>query len=202
MLLDYIALDLETTGFSPESSDIIEIGAWKVCNGVVKDKFCTYIRPYVYIPLNIQQLTGISMETVKDAPVLEEVLFDFFDWCEDLPFVAHNLKFDYSFLVAKGNNLGLDFTLQKQRKGLDTLKLSRNNLNLSSNKLEDLVNFFDIDIDTENLHSAKVDSYMLKLIMDRFNDLISNKSQLIPDFIDKDTTQYGSVTNKAVLSFE
>ena len=62
MLNNYIALDLETTGFSPKNSDIIEIGAWKIKDGVVKEQFCTYVRPYVYIPRNIQQLTGITMD--------------------------------------------------------------------------------------------------------------------------------------------
>ena len=202
MLKNYIALDLETTGFSPSSSDIIEIGAWKIKDGVVKEKFCTYVRPYVYIPRSVEQLTGITMDTVKDAPTIEEILFEFHSWCEDYAFVGHNISFDYSFLVEKGKNVGLDFTLEKMRKYVDTLKLSRSNLNLSSNKLEDLVNYFNISLENNKLHSASVDSYMVKLIIDRFNEILGNSSQLEPVLFDEIDKNYGKVTNMNTLSFE
>ena len=201
MLNRYIALDLETTGFSATSSDIIEIGAWKIEDGVAKEKFCTYVRPYSYIPRNIQQLTGITPEMVKDSPVLEEILFEFFDWCSDYPFVGHNIQFDYSFLVTKGKNIGLDFTLSKSRMGIDTLKLSKKYLNLQSNKLKDVLDYFNIEYDEDSLHSAKVDSYMCKLLIDRFNTIVKG-ADLIPSPLDEDGRKYGTVTNEETLSFE
>lgn len=59
---DFIAVDLETTGFSTDTCDIIEIGAWKVKDGVVVDKFNTLVRPILYIPRTVQNITGITME--------------------------------------------------------------------------------------------------------------------------------------------
>ena len=202
MLNDYIALDLETTGFSPTANEIIEIGAWKVKDGVVKDKFCTYVRPYGYIPRNIQQLTGINMKTVKDAPVIDEIIYDFFEWCEDYPFVAHNLKFDYSFIVNKGENFGIDFTLNEERKGLDTLTIARRNLRLPNNKLGTLVEHFNITLEG-NLHGARTDSYAVKLIIDRFNQMMSS-IEMTPQCLHNknEVVEHGVASNNAILSFK
>ena len=122
---DYIVLDLETTGFSPETCEIIEIGAWKVKEGVVVDKFCTLVRPLTYIPRDVQSITGITNEMVATCDTMEVILPEFFDFCEDLPFLGHNLPFDYRFLEYRGKFIGVDFSLKGSRLGIDTLYLSK-----------------------------------------------------------------------------
>lgn len=200
----YISLDLETTGYSPEMSDIIEIGAWKVEDGVVKDKFSTLVRPIVYIPRNIQELTGITNEAVKDCDTIVSVLLEFYEWCGDLPFLGHNIKFDYDFLCAKGKPMGLDFTSRGTRSGIDTLKLSRDLLKLKSNKLIDVVNYFNISVDMSNgaFHRASYDSYMTKLVYDRFKLLYGSVLSVnVPELLTENTTQYGKVVSNATLEF-
>lgn len=201
---DYITVDLETTGLAVDTSDIIEIGAWKVKNGTVVDKFCTLVRPIIYIPRTIQEMTGISMEDVKDCETIEPVILEFFDWCEDLPFLGHNLQFDFKFLMAKGKVVGVDFSLGGKRAGIDTLKLSKTLLKLPNNKLKTVADSMNITLDDKKggYHRAAYDSYITKLVYDRF--LVNNTNVLIvstPELLVEDSNKYGEVTNNATLDF-
>lgn len=204
-MVDYIALDLETTGFSPETCDIIEIGAWKIKDGVAVDKFCTLVRPIMYIPRNVQELTGITMEDVKDCETIEPVLLEFYDWCERLPFLGHNLKFDFNFLVTKGKPLGLDFTLDDSRCGIDTLNLCKHLLKLESNKLEDVARYFNISVGSstkDRFHRAEFDAYMTKLIYDRFRLNFSGISEVtFAEALSFKNDKYGKATITDTLSF-
>ena len=202
----FVTLDLETTGFSAKTSEIIEIGAWKVENGVVTSKFCTLVKPLGYIPRDVQALTGITNEMVASELSIEEVLPNFFDFCGNLPFLGHNLQFDYSFLCEKGKQMGLDFTLGGMRCGIDTCKLSAKYLtNTASNKLKDVADYFSINVqaDSMSFHRAGFDAYMTKLIYDRFKYLFPNIPNVTnPDFLDKkDSKEYGRVVNDDTLSF-
>ena len=199
---DYIAVDLETTGFSPDTSEILEIGEWKIKNGVVVDKFCTLVKPMGYIPRDIQALTKITPQDVQDCEPIETVLPSFFEWCEDLPFLGHNLSFSYDFLCVKGARIGLDFTLNYKRMGLDTLSLAKKYLKLKSNKLADVATYFNIDIsggDT-GFHRASYDSYITKLIYDRF-EINSTYGAKIPKLLSTREVEYGKVVNNDTLSF-
>lgn len=202
---DYISVDLETTGFAPETCDIIEIGAWKVKDGVVVDKFNTLVRPVVYIPRTVQEMTGITMEDVADCQTIEPTLIEFSDWCEGYPFLGHNLPFDYKFLCYKGKFLGLDFSLGGTRQGIDTLALSRSYLNLKSNKLSDVAEYFGIKLADERggYHRAAYDAYIAKLVYDRF--LLGNPTILsitTPSSLSASDGKYGTPTSEDVLSFE
>ena len=95
---DFVVFDIETTGFSPVSNRIIEIGAVKVVNGEIADKFSTFVNPQVPIPFHIEKLTSINDSMVMDAPVIEEVLPQFMEFCGDAVMVAHNASFDMSFI--------------------------------------------------------------------------------------------------------
>ena len=95
---DFVVFDIETTGFSPVSNRIIEIGAVKVVNGEIADKFSTFVNPQVPIPFHIEKLTSINDSMVMDAPVIEEVLPQFMEFCKDAVMVAHNASFDMSFI--------------------------------------------------------------------------------------------------------
>ena len=202
---NYVVVDLETTGYSPQTSDILEIGAWKIKDGVVVDKFCTLVRPVMYIPKSIQELTGITMNDVQDCEPIEPVLIEFFDWCEDLPFLGHNLKFDYEFLCYTGQFLGLDFTLRGTRSGIDTLALSRKLLSLKSNKLKDVTEHFGIHVNQENsgFHRAGYDSYITKLVYDRFLYGYSSVFAVTtPELLSLKDDRYGKAVNNETLSFD
>ncbi|MDD6305945.1 MAG: exonuclease domain-containing protein, partial [Clostridiales bacterium] len=95
----YVVFDLETTGFSPEKDKIIEIGAVKVENGVITDKFSTFVNPEVPIPFRIEELTSIKDDMVMDAPKIEEILPEFMEFCKGAIMVAHNAEFDMSFII-------------------------------------------------------------------------------------------------------
>lgn len=204
-MISYVSLDLETTGFSPYNNEIIQIGAWKVKDEVVVDKFDTYVKPIQYIPREVQALTGITPEMVSCYPSIDEILPEFFEFCEDFPFLGHNLQFDYSFLLVKGNDIGIDFSLGKTRQGIDTLKLSKRFFpNFPKHSLEYLVERFKILDGGTGLHNASNDAYMTKLVYDRF--LYNSKTVVgsrLPELLDggKSNSRYGKVENNGTLSF-
>ena len=96
---DFVVFDIETTGFSPVSNKIIEIGAVKVSGGEIVDHFSTFVNPQVPIPFEITKLTSIEDDMVMDAPDIEEVLPRFLGFCEGCVMVAHNANFDMSFII-------------------------------------------------------------------------------------------------------
>ena len=103
----YVVFDLETTGFSPEKNKIIEIGAVKVVDGKITDRFSQFVNPEVPIPYEIEELTSIKDEMVIDAPKIEEVLPEFMKFCEGAVMVAHNAGFDMSFIKKNCERQGL-----------------------------------------------------------------------------------------------
>ena len=200
---DFIALDLETTGLSTDSCEIIEIGAWKFKDGVAVDKFNTLVRPIVYIPRTIQSITGITMEMVEGCETFETIGVEFFDWCGDLPFLGYNLPFDYRFLCNKGKPLGVDFSLKRTRQGVDVLHLIKKYQSFKSNKLRDVAENMNIDLSgSQNWHRASYDAYITKVIYDRLLLGYPNIFEVTtPQLLDLDNSQYGKVVNNDTLSF-
>ena len=121
MLKSYVAFDLETTGLSVEENCIIEFGALKVRDGVVTDRFMTFVRPEEAITDRITEITGITTEMVEDAPEISQVMKAFVEFCEDDVLIGHNLPFDYSFARKYAGRLGFPF----EKQGIDTLKIAR-----------------------------------------------------------------------------
>ena len=117
----FVVFDLETTGFSPASCQIIEIGAVRVTDGEIVDRFSTFVNPRTPIPFRIEQLTSINDNMVMDAPVIEEVLPQFLEFCQGAVMVAHNADFDMSFIEENCDRLGIahDFTY------IDTVGMAR-----------------------------------------------------------------------------
>ncbi|MGL5647160.1 MAG: PolC-type DNA polymerase III [Clostridium sp.] len=118
---EYVIFDLETTGFSPKNDKIIEIGAVKIKNGKIIDRFSEFVYPERNIPYKITELTGITDTMVEGAKTIEEILPDFLEFCKGNVLVAHNAAFDTSFIKhnCRLQNLKYDFTV------LDTVPLSR-----------------------------------------------------------------------------
>lgn len=117
----FVVFDLETTGLSSEKDKITEIGAVKIENGKVTDRFSTFVNPERPIPRKIVELTSITDEMVANAPKIDEILPKFMDFCKGCVLVAHNAAFDTGFIKknAKDFRLGYDFS------HLDTLMLAR-----------------------------------------------------------------------------
>ena len=117
----FIVFDLETTGLKPATEEITEIAAVLVEKGEVRDSFQTYVNPHKPIPPEITELTGISDETVRDAPELRDAVERFLAFAGDRPLVAHNAGFDMSFLTAACKRLEIDRAFTS----IDTLEMSR-----------------------------------------------------------------------------
>ena len=121
MLRSYVAFDLETTGLSPDKNEIIEIGALKVRDGKIQERFMEFICPCEKISSAVQELTGITNEMVSCARCRDEVVRDFISFCEDDVLIGHNVIFDYSFMKVAASSIGLPF----EKMGIDTLKIAR-----------------------------------------------------------------------------
>ena len=141
----FVVVDLETTGGSPEDSEITEIGAVKVKGGEILGEFQTLVNPGVEIPPFITVLTGITQSMVIEAPAIEQVLPAFFEFAgshESTFLVAHNAPFDISFLRAAAIRTAR--TWPKYRV-LDTAKIARRVLTrdeVPNNKLATLAPYF------------------------------------------------------------
>ena len=119
-----VFVDVETTGSSPERERVTEVGLVGVDfdgDAVRVTEWSSLINPGVPIPPEIQWLTGITNDMVRDAPSFAALAQDLYDRLEGAVFVAHNARFDYGFLRAEFTRAGLDF----QAKTLCTVRLSR-----------------------------------------------------------------------------
>jgi DNA polymerase-3 subunit alpha (Gram-positive type) len=118
---EFVVFDIETTGLDPAKDQITEIGAVKIRNKRIVDKFHTLINPCIPIPAEITELTGINDEMVKDSPTIRQVMPEFLDFAKDSILAAHNASFDMGFIYEKSAGMGL----KPQNRVLDTLSLSR-----------------------------------------------------------------------------
>ncbi len=117
----FVVFDIETTGFSPIKNKIIEIGAVKIVNGEIVDRFSEFINPEVPIPYRITKLTSITDDMVIDAPTREVIIPKFVEFCKDAVLVGHNVGFDISFINQNCKELKIDVDYTT----VDTLWLSR-----------------------------------------------------------------------------
>ncbi len=149
----FVVFDLETTGIGVNSNEIIEIGAVKVVNQVITEKFSTFVNPKKPIPYNIQELTSINDDMVKNAPFIDKALPDFLEFCKDCILVAHNASFDTGFIFQKAKDRGIDtdFTV------IDTVSMSRALLpDLKKYKLDVVAKALGVSL--ENHHRAVDDA--------------------------------------------
>ena len=116
-----VVFDIETTGFSATRDRIIEIGAVKVVEGKIVDKYSTFVNPDIPIPFEIENLTHITDEMVMDAPMIDVILPQFLEFCKGCILVAHNASFDVGFIRTKAAEMQIetDFTV------VDTVGLAR-----------------------------------------------------------------------------
>ncbi len=121
MTILILSFDIETTGFSSIKDAIIEIGAVKVTDGKITDRFSTFVNPKRPIPFEITNLTSITDEMVMDSPTIDVVLPQFLEFAGDGVLVAHNAGFDVGFIEQNCRSLGLSDEFVY----LDTVALAR-----------------------------------------------------------------------------
>jgi DNA polymerase III subunit alpha, Gram-positive type len=117
----YCVLDLETTGFSPVTEKITEIGILKLKDGKVIGEFSCFVNPEKPIPAKVVEITNITDDMVKDAETIEKVFPKMLDFIKDSVLVAHNAAFDVNFLKHNAKVLGYDFDFTY----VDTLSLAQ-----------------------------------------------------------------------------
>ena len=110
ILHTFITLDLETTGLNPKEAEIIEIGAVKVKDGEIVDRFQTYVRPKMGVPKETTRLTGIAFKDVRNAPRINAAIENFMTFASDHPLIVHQGRFETRFLseasgLPFGNNI-------------------------------------------------------------------------------------------------
>ncbi len=146
---EFVVFDIETTGLSAGRDAITEIGAVKIKNREIVDRFQTFVNPERPIPPRITELTGITDDMVKDAPLAGEALKNFFDFASESVLVAHNASFDTGFMKQGAKDYGYDYHFAH----LDTLELARCTVEgLKNYKLDTLTKHFQVKL--TNHHRA------------------------------------------------
>jgi DNA polymerase-3 subunit alpha (Gram-positive type) len=152
----FVVFDVETTGLSANFNDLIEIGGVKVKNGLIIDRFQSFIK--IDEPLSdfTKSLTGITDDDLIHAPTLKAVLQDFRTWSKDTVLVAHNAVFDMQFLA---RNYERVLNVELNQPVLDTLELSRFlNPESTYHSLKILAKKYGVALDSKSHHRADYDA--------------------------------------------
>ena len=169
----YAVIDLETTGGIAKRDKITEIAVIIYDGEKVVDEFQSLINPERSIPAHITRITGITNDMVADAPRFYEVAKRVIEMTEGCVFVAHNVRFDYSFMIEEFKSLGYTFS----RRNLCTVRLSRKAFpGLKSYSLGNLIKYFGISVD--NRHRAYDDAYATTILLDKIFKQQHTKKEL------------------------
>jgi DNA polymerase-3 subunit epsilon len=150
---DYVVVDVETTGGKGEQHRVTEIGAVRVRNQQIVERFQTLLNPQRSIPPSITRLTGITPGMVADAPYFVDIADEFASFLDGAIFVAHNVEFDYRFIRAEFQRLGRKFRMPKLCTVASMRKLFPGHRSYS---LKALTDTFGIDLKTH--HRALCDA--------------------------------------------
>ena len=141
MIKDYVSFDLETTGLDADDDSIIEIGALKIIDGKVVDRFIEFVKPEQRISPKITEITGITNAMVANARSTKDIIRDFISFCEGYVLLGHNIMFDFKFMKQHATRFGYAF----EKQGLDTLQIARKTLpQLESKSLGALCEHYNI----------------------------------------------------------
>lgn len=129
----FVVYDLETTGISPDTNDIIDIGAFKIVNGKITEKFSSFVNPLREIPEAASKINRITNSMVEDSPTIEQVLPDFYKFCDGAIIIGYNnIDFDDLYIQKAGKKYLYNFNhtrddvkllAQKYIKGIKNYKL-------------------------------------------------------------------------------
>ena len=176
---NYVVVDLETTGLSPEWNSIIEIGAIKVENGEVSEVFQQLVNPGFQIDDFIQNLTGITNEMLSSQPKICDVLKGFDIFVKNSIIVGHNVNFDINFLYDDYvRYLGKPFS----NGFIDTMRIARKALpELEHHRLIDIVYYFGIQ--DSSFHRALADCKYTYLCYEALSEIILQKYENYNNFL-------------------
>ncbi len=166
----FVVFDIETTGFSPIKNRIIEIGAVKIKDGNIIERFSEFINPQVPIPYRIEKLTSITDDMVMDAPTREVIIPKFVEFCKDAVLVGHNVAFDISFINQNCKDLGIDVDYTT----VDTLWLSRYFFPLQAKHTLDAV-AKTLNVVLDHHHRAVDDAECTALIFNKFIPMLKEQ---------------------------
>ena len=164
----YIVLDLETTGLSCAVHEIIEIAALCIVHDAVEAELSMLVQCQTSLPENISKLTGITDEMLRKQGIpLHKALSQIISFVGNRSIVCHNAAFDFGFLHAACQRMGLSMF---HNPCIDTLTLSRRKVfDVEDYKLNTIANYFSMD--TSNHHRALADCYLTYGIYKKLNEL-------------------------------
>lgn len=158
----YAIIDIETTGGLARRDRITEIGIVIHDGEKTIETFESLVNPGRSIPSNITRITGITDAMVADAPKFFEIAKTIVEMTEGAIFVAHNVRFDYSFIKEEFKSLGYTFS----KRQLDTVRLSRKSFpGLKSYSLGNLIRHFNIKV--KNRHRALDDALATTILLEK-----------------------------------
>ncbi len=173
----FCIVDIETTAGNANDGQIIELAAIKVKNNKIIETYESLVTANS-IPKKVQEITNISLEMLKDAPNLKDVLEEFKIFIEDDVFVAHNIRFDYKFISdsLKKYDLGELFNPK-----LCTIELAKRTFKASRYGLKYLKEEFDINIDGE--HRAYIDALSTSYVFEKSLENLPKEVKTTQDLI-------------------
>ncbi len=173
----FCVVDIETNGSKPDSSQIIEIGAIMIQNGVEIDRFETFVKADE-IPENIVYLTHITMKDLKHAPSLKSTLEKFRLFLKDAVFVAHNVNFDYGFISSSMENAGFGPLLNRK---ICSIELAKKTIEAPKYGLGTLIEHLNIQVEQHHraLSDAKAAQVVFKKSLQNLPDSVITTEDLI-----------------------
>lgn len=175
----FVAFDLETTGFSPDKDEIIQIGAIKYDNGTETSRFVSYCKPTCSIPVQAARIHHIYNSTVADAPSIQELLPQFVEFIGDYTLIAHNAPFDMKFIQTFLYDNKMAVIVNEV---IDTLTISRNYLDLPNHKLPTIKDHYHLNLPS---HEALSDCIVCSTLYLDYLDYINPKYDDVTDDICK-----------------
>jgi DNA polymerase III subunit epsilon len=193
MSRNYVALDIETTGLSPEQDEIIEIGAVRYSDGVPTMVYSSLIKPNSTVSTRITEITGITNSMLEKERSCEEVLPEFLDFVGTDDIIGHNVRFDYSFLKVQAYKQKSNF----DNKAIDTLYIAKKlHPELASRSLGAMCLYYGII--NEHAHrafdDAKACAELYEKMYDKFGE--NNQEVFLAKPINYKIKKEESITNR------
>ncbi len=175
----FCIVDIETNGGSAKKGyQIIELGAVKYKNGKILDKFESLVYAKE-IPVYVQEVTKINLKMLEDAPRLEKVLKEFKVFLEDDVFVAHDIKFDYTFVSDSFEKFHLGKLLNRKICSIDLAKRTIESEKYGLSFLKEVLN-----IEVDNHHRAYFDALTTAIVFEKsLSNIDSSKIKTVEDLI-------------------
>jgi DNA polymerase III subunit epsilon len=174
----FCIVDIETNGGSVKKGhQIIELGAVKYKNGEIIDKFESLVFAKE-IPPYVQEVTKINPKMLESAPRLEKVLQEFKVFLEDDVFIAHDIKFDYTFVSDSFEKFNLGKLLNRKICSIDLAKRTIESEKYGLSFLKEL-----LSIEIDNHHRAYYDALTTTVVFEKSLSNLDKKVKTVEELI-------------------